>query len=187
MRPSTTSTRPSHAPGSQAPPSATLLARLTDKKKEIEAVEALQHASALFLRRLEGLADDCEVMADAGIGACIYPRTRAWLARPAVVPVTDIAFGGFRNGFAWCLLQCMARCLRNGHRCSVPWFCSVCAFPSPYDDNLHHTCFATAAAREASSSAITGDDGAGVDTDTDVPPGGRLVRVPIDELQADTK
>ena len=78
MRPSTTSTRASHAPGSssQAPPSATLLARLADKKKEIEAVEALQRASTLFLRRLEGLADDCEVMADAGIGACMYTRSR---------------------------------------------------------------------------------------------------------------
>jgi hypothetical protein len=31
---------------------------------------------------------------------------------------------------------------------------------------------------------MTGDDGAGVDTDTDVP---RLVRVPIDELQTDIK
>jgi hypothetical protein len=82
MRPSTTSTRASHAPGAQAPPSATLLARLTDKKKEIEAVEALQRASTLFLRRLEGLADDCEAMADAGIGACMYPRPRVpgWLA-----------------------------------------------------------------------------------------------------------
>jgi hypothetical protein len=36
------------------------------------------------------------------------------------------------------------------------------------------------AAREAS--AATGD-GAEVDPDTDVPPGGRLVRVPVDELQ----
>jgi hypothetical protein len=75
MRPSTTTShRASHAPGSsqaQAPPSATLLARLADKKKEIEAVEALQRASSLFLRRLEGLADDCETMADAGIGACM--------------------------------------------------------------------------------------------------------------------
>jgi len=44
-----------------------------------------------------------------------------------------------------------------------------------------------AAAREASSAAITGDNGARVDADTDVPPGGRLVRVPIDELQADIK
>jgi hypothetical protein len=88
MRPSTTSIRASHAPGSQAPPSATLLARLADKKKEIEAVEALQRASDLFLRRLEGLADDCEAMADAGIGACMYPRARApgrrWGARRTI-------------------------------------------------------------------------------------------------------
>lgn len=112
MRPSTTtSARASHAPGSQAPPSATLLARLADKKKEVEAVEALQRASSLFLRRLEGLAEDCEVMADAGIGACMYPRARAWPALGRTprclfllsfssvrfAPVTDLIFGGFRN------------------------------------------------------------------------------------------
>ena len=76
MRPSTTSARTSHAPSSSQPqpqphppPSAAQLARLADKKKEFEAVDALQRASALFLRRLEGLADDCEAMAEAGIGA----------------------------------------------------------------------------------------------------------------------
>ena len=79
----------------------------------------------------------------------------------------------------------MARCSRSGRRCSVPWFYSVRAPPSSYNDNSHHTSFATAAAREASSTAITGDGGAKVDTDTDVPLGGRLVRVPIDELQSD--
>src|SRR6201999_1580256 len=52
------------------PPSAAQLARLAEKKKEFEAVDALQRSSALFLRRLEGLADDCETMADAGISAC---------------------------------------------------------------------------------------------------------------------
>jgi hypothetical protein len=47
-------------------------------------------------------------------------------------------------------------------------------------------CISTAAARESSSVAAT--DGAWVDTDAAVPPGGRLVRVPIDELQlADIK
>ena len=47
-------------------------------------------------------------------------------------------------------------------------------------------CVSTAAARETSSVATT--DGAWVDTDAVVPPGGRLVRVPIDELQlADIK
>ncbi|KAF8499561.1 hypothetical protein F5888DRAFT_1683249 [Russula emetica] len=130
MRPSTTSTRASHAPGSQAPPSTTLLARLTDKKKEIEAVEALQCASTLFLHRLEGLADDCEAMADAGI---VHGQVLA------------------------------------------QW------------PQMFRILILFAAAREASSAAKTGDDDAGVDTDTDVPPGGRLVRVPIDELQADIK
>ena len=52
-----------------------------------------------------------------------------------------------------------------------------------YDDNSHHTCVATAAARDTSSPASKGDDDAGVGTNTDVPPGARLVRVPIDELQ----
>lgn len=86
MRPSVaSSTRASHAPGSQSappPPSAALLARLADKKKEFEAVDALQRASALFLRRLEGLADDCEEMAEAGIGAFAIERTFAcsWCA-----------------------------------------------------------------------------------------------------------
>ena len=47
-------------------------------------------------------------------------------------------------------------------------------------------CISAAAARE-SSAAATNDDGAGVGTNADVPPGGRLVRVPIDELQHDIK
>jgi len=81
MRPSTASV-PFSQPQSQSqaqqsqshpPPSAAQLARLADKKKEFEAVDALQRASALFLRRLEGLADDCEAMAEAGIGACLFP------------------------------------------------------------------------------------------------------------------
>jgi hypothetical protein len=68
MRPSTVSIRSSLAPGAQHPPSAENLAGLNQKKKEVEAVDALQRASALFLQRLEGLADDCEAMADAGAG-----------------------------------------------------------------------------------------------------------------------
>ncbi|KAH8997697.1 hypothetical protein EDB86DRAFT_2803436 [Lactarius hatsudake] len=66
MRPSTVSIRSSIAPGAQHPPSAENLAGLNQKKKEAEAVDALQRASALFLQRLEGLGDDCEAMADAG-------------------------------------------------------------------------------------------------------------------------
>ncbi|KAI0291132.1 hypothetical protein BC826DRAFT_912598 [Russula brevipes] len=125
MRPSTASIRTSHAPGSQPPPSAStalLAQRLTDKKKEMEAVDALHCASALFLRRLEGLADDCEVMAEAGI---VHGQVLAqW---PQMFRILNM-FG-------------------------------------------------------ASSSSTT-DDRAEADTsDPDVPLGGRLVRVPIDELQ----
>ncbi|KAN0090660.1 hypothetical protein V8E55_004226 [Tylopilus felleus] len=40
--------------------------RLLEKKKEYEAVAALERTSALYVKRIEGLADDCEVMADAG-------------------------------------------------------------------------------------------------------------------------
>lgn len=68
MRPSAASLRSSIA----APPSAETLAGLNQKKKEAEAVDALQRASALFLQRLEGLADDCEAMADAGAGAWVF-------------------------------------------------------------------------------------------------------------------
>ncbi|KAH9993512.1 hypothetical protein BJV74DRAFT_770895 [Russula compacta] len=134
MRPSTASTRVSHVPGSHTqqppphppppPPSSTaLLARLADKKKEFEAVDALQRASALFLRRLEGLADDCEVMAEAGI---VHGQVLAqW---PQMFRILNMFV----------------------------------------------------AARETSTAP---DGGAQVDTDTDAPPGSRLVRVPIDELQ----
>ncbi|KAI6044796.1 hypothetical protein EDC04DRAFT_2639811 [Pisolithus marmoratus] len=40
--------------------------RLLEKKKEYDAVAALERVTTLFLTRIEGLADDCEVMADAG-------------------------------------------------------------------------------------------------------------------------
>lgn len=48
--------------------------RLLEKKKEYEAVAALERTSALYVKRIEGLADDCEVMADAGQGE----STHAW-------------------------------------------------------------------------------------------------------------
>ncbi|KAI0068849.1 hypothetical protein BV25DRAFT_1791349 [Artomyces pyxidatus] len=64
MRQSAASSRASHIPSQ--PPSAAALARLLEKKKELEAVSALARASALFLKRIEGLAEDCETMADAG-------------------------------------------------------------------------------------------------------------------------
>ncbi|KAI0344761.1 hypothetical protein BDW22DRAFT_1372125 [Trametopsis cervina] len=42
-------------------------AKLLEKKKEFEAVSALEKASTQFLKRIEGLADDFDNMADAGI------------------------------------------------------------------------------------------------------------------------
>ena len=48
--------------------SAAAMNKLLEKKKEYEAVAALERASALFVNRIEGLADDCKVMADAGQG-----------------------------------------------------------------------------------------------------------------------
>ncbi|KAG6334079.1 hypothetical protein ID866_5011 [Astraeus odoratus] len=72
MRHSVAPSRTSHAPStaSQAS-SAAAMGRLLEKKKEYEAVAALERASALFVKRIEGLADDCEVMADAGLGLVV--------------------------------------------------------------------------------------------------------------------
>ena len=44
-------------------------ARLLEKKKEYEAVAALERASAQFVQRIDQLGDDFDVMADAGKGA----------------------------------------------------------------------------------------------------------------------
>ncbi|KAF8621537.1 hypothetical protein AX15_007709 [Amanita polypyramis BW_CC] len=41
-------------------------AKLFEKKKEYDAVSALEKASSLYLQRIEGLAEDLDVMADAG-------------------------------------------------------------------------------------------------------------------------
>jgi hypothetical protein len=53
--------RQSVAPVSQS-------ARLLEKKKEFHAVSALEKATALYLERIEGLRDDCDIMANAGEG-----------------------------------------------------------------------------------------------------------------------
>ncbi|KAI0768727.1 hypothetical protein BD413DRAFT_614232 [Trametes elegans] len=57
--------RQSQAPGAIA--SAAAAAKLLEKKKEYEAVVALERASAQFLKRIEGLGEDFDVVADAGI------------------------------------------------------------------------------------------------------------------------
>lgn len=73
MRPSVAPNRVSHAHAlaSQANNPASVH-RLLEKKKEYEAVAALERSSALFVKRIESLADDCEVMADAGQSESVH-------------------------------------------------------------------------------------------------------------------
>lgn len=40
--------------------------KLLEKKKEFDAVSALERASALYLERIEAISEDCTIMADAG-------------------------------------------------------------------------------------------------------------------------
>lgn len=64
MRQSYASGRQSQAPSQAASVSAQN--KLTQKKKEYEGVVALERASANFLKRIEELGDDFDVIADAG-------------------------------------------------------------------------------------------------------------------------
>ncbi|OSX66700.1 hypothetical protein POSPLADRAFT_1053321 [Postia placenta MAD-698-R-SB12] len=59
-----TSARQSQVPNPAA--NAAAAARLLEKKKEYEMVAALDRASAQFVKRLEELSNDFDVMADAG-------------------------------------------------------------------------------------------------------------------------
>lgn len=83
MRQSVAPLRQSHVPGQ--PTSAAALTRLAEKKKEFEAAAALERASAKFLKRMEDIGDDFDVMADAGSGASSYihlfhsDRTPRWV------------------------------------------------------------------------------------------------------------
>lgn len=65
MRQSVATTRSSHG---AALNSAAASAKLLEKKKEYEAVAALDRVAALYLARMEGLAEDCDIMAIAGEG-----------------------------------------------------------------------------------------------------------------------
>ncbi|KZP08422.1 hypothetical protein FIBSPDRAFT_761336 [Athelia psychrophila] len=68
MRQSVAPSRTSHAASSlHQPPNPAALARLQEKMKEYETVSALEKASALFVKRVEGLGEDCEDMAAAGV------------------------------------------------------------------------------------------------------------------------
>lgn len=68
MRHSVAPNRVSQA-GSYSSSSAATVAKLLEKKKEYDAVSALERASALYLERIEALGDDCVAMANAGEGA----------------------------------------------------------------------------------------------------------------------
>ena len=79
MRASIAASRQSQLPGSVS--SAAAAAKLLEKKKEYEAVAALERASAQFLKRLEELGDDFEVIADAGVGAHRLVHVRVYTVR----------------------------------------------------------------------------------------------------------
>ncbi|KAF8972898.1 hypothetical protein BDZ97DRAFT_1912503 [Flammula alnicola] len=65
MRHSVAPHRASQA-GSHSSSSVATLAKLLEKKKEYDAVSALERASALYLERIEALGEDCDIMANAG-------------------------------------------------------------------------------------------------------------------------
>lgn len=67
MRPSTFGARASQAVNSQANIAAAK-SKLIEKKKEFEAVQALERVSSGYFERIMGLAEDFETMADAGQG-----------------------------------------------------------------------------------------------------------------------
>ena len=66
MRPSTVANRASH--GMPVNTHVNAAAKLVEKKKEFDAVAAFERASALYIERIEGLSDDCGIMAEAGQG-----------------------------------------------------------------------------------------------------------------------
>jgi hypothetical protein len=52
--------------------SAAALLKLIEKKKEFDAVSALERASTLYLERIEGLGEEFDVMANAGEGGVFH-------------------------------------------------------------------------------------------------------------------
>lgn len=71
MRQSVASGRASHVTTSTS--SAAAISKLLEKKKEYDAVSALERTSTLFLERIEALGEDCDTMADAGEGRNTHP------------------------------------------------------------------------------------------------------------------
>ncbi|KAK7472946.1 hypothetical protein VKT23_001050 [Stygiomarasmius scandens] len=67
MRQSILANRSSYAAGlNPQTNSAAALARLSEKKKEYDAVAALDRASTQYLERIMQIAEDCEIMANSG-------------------------------------------------------------------------------------------------------------------------
>jgi len=60
------SVAPSRVSQTPHPSSTAALAKLLEKKRECDAVSALEKATALYLERIEGLGEDCDIMANAG-------------------------------------------------------------------------------------------------------------------------
>ncbi|KAF8995453.1 hypothetical protein BDQ17DRAFT_1430354 [Cyathus striatus] len=60
------SARASQAQTFSSHSSSASLAKLIEKKKEFDAVSALERASSIYLQRIEALGDDFDVMANAG-------------------------------------------------------------------------------------------------------------------------
>ena len=173
MRPSVVSLRSSIAPGAQHPPSAETLAGLNQKKKEAEAVDALQRASALFLQRLEGLADDCEAMADAGAGtlrSLLFCRSKTYF-------VWDCAC--VRS--TWRSSRAVAADVSNPKLVSYVFLKFLPPFVRVSDTgvNLVAARGGLATCMEGAADMETTD----ADASSPLPTGERLVRVPIDELQ----
>lgn len=77
MRQSVAANRTSHGAGlSSQANSAAAAAKYLEKKKEFDAVSALERASAVLVERIEGLGEDCDIMAEAGQGHYHYSSTR---------------------------------------------------------------------------------------------------------------
>jgi len=66
------------------PSSTAALAKLLEKKRECDAVSALEKASALYLERIEGLGEDCDIMANAGEGRSVLENGFQYFIFPPV-------------------------------------------------------------------------------------------------------
>ena len=132
------------------------LHRLLEKKKEYETVAALERASALFVKRIEGLANDCQVMADAGQGESAH----AW-NYPVLIALDRSPRPSSRT---------MAQHVPHTRTLS----CVSATHPSP--ELCSCVCVVANRQQYAESEASLAD--------LESAPGERLVRIPLDEVSA---